>query len=392
MPHYADGSPAAIGDFVKGPTGPGDKHILLGVVHTITPGSDTCNMQISGATIIVDEDARRVVLPQPPHNSYYATIKAFTKVAVFLVALIGNWLLTTRHCQAQWVRGRTYYTPQPQYRPAPAPQPKTSPLNVLKDGAGDRYNSGDVADMPTGTNKLYMTLVTSDDWQSDNSPRGKAQQTLVAWLQNDPRLKKYREQSNWNWYTETDPHFHGPRTLDNGQASSLKARLGEAFPILAIENPDGGTLFKMSALSLPGSAGELADWITAALKKQAVTSGIPGLTMPPDFRGKTQATPIRTEGGLHHGGNPPNAPHYGSDDTLQEGEGVAPPSGDRTQCGPDGCPFVKPAPHDDSDVIDDTTPDDPGQVLAYLLVTAGAIGAGGILAGASRIKPAAPAR
>ena len=35
MPHYQDGSEAKVGDFVKGPTGPNDKNILLGVVHTI---------------------------------------------------------------------------------------------------------------------------------------------------------------------------------------------------------------------------------------------------------------------------------------------------------------------------------------------------------------------
>ena len=45
MPHYRDGSEARVGDIVKGPTynKPG---ICVGVVCVVTPGAETCNLQV----------------------------------------------------------------------------------------------------------------------------------------------------------------------------------------------------------------------------------------------------------------------------------------------------------------------------------------------------------
>ncbi len=174
-----------------------------------------------------------------------------------------------------------------------------SALDSLKDGHVG-YNSGFITDMPQGTDKLYMTLVTSDDWYTDKNARGEAQRKLKAWLENDPRLIRYRKDSHFNWYTASDPLFTGARTLANGEASSLKKRLGEAYPILAIEKSSGEALFKMSALSLAGSSGELADWITSSLK--AKSEG------PPKFVRQSEATPVLTEG-IEQCPSPDNCPY-----------------------------------------------------------------------------------
>lgn len=219
---------------------------------------------------------------------------------------------------AQRFGNRYYTTPQVYRPPAAAPQapPVVNRLDELKDGH-DNYNHGEVADMPQGADRLYMTLVTSDDYQTDRGPRGEAQRKLISWFENDKRLIKYRTSTNWNWYTQSDPHFTGARTLANGQSSSLRARLGEAFPLLVIENSSGEAYFKMSGLSLPSNAGELADWITSSVKAKS--------SPPPRFAGQTEATPIVTEGA--------------------------------EQCPPDGCPQpnVSPVhPIDNSEVIDDT--------------------------------------
>lgn len=224
-------------------------------------------------------------------------------------------LVTLSVSEAQFRRGGYTYAAPPVARPAPK---AVSKKDELMDGSHDgRYNSGDVADMPSGSDKLYMTLVTSDDWQTDPGPRGQAQRKLKSWLENDKRLISYKGSSNWNWYTQSDPHFTGARTLADGKASSLRARFGEAYPILAVENSSGEALFKMSAMSLPANGGELADWITSSLKAKSAPA--------PVFSGQSEATPVVTEGVIG-------------------------------QCGPDGCPPVNvpSVPNDSSEVIDDT--------------------------------------
>jgi hypothetical protein len=46
MPHYKDGRPAFVGDFVKGKPY-NTNHEVVGEVVSITPGTETCNCQVA---------------------------------------------------------------------------------------------------------------------------------------------------------------------------------------------------------------------------------------------------------------------------------------------------------------------------------------------------------
>lgn len=50
MPHYKDGTPAEVGDFVKGKPYNTD-HDIVGTVIQITEGTDTCNCVVAFAEI-----------------------------------------------------------------------------------------------------------------------------------------------------------------------------------------------------------------------------------------------------------------------------------------------------------------------------------------------------
>lgn len=82
MPHYSNGEPASIGDVVTGKDYGGR---LVGVVCSITPGADTCNMQVRRLATIYGEAPTRVVVP----SQELATVscKDFLKVALVLLAL-----------------------------------------------------------------------------------------------------------------------------------------------------------------------------------------------------------------------------------------------------------------------------------------------------------------
>src|SRR4051794_29305111 len=235
MPHYADGTPAKIGDVVKGPR---EKNTtLVGVVHTVQANSESCNMQVSNALLIVEDEGSRVVMPQPPANSFYATCKEFVKVAVFLMALAGSWLL----CPVARAQYRTtyghYYQPAQYYQqPYYQQQPQVNRLDRKVDGS-TQYNIGRSAEPPTAeAEKLFFTLVTSDAWQSDARER-----QIVSWLNNDPRLAKPRGGTRFNWYVASNPLYR----------DRLRYKLGEALPILAIQRPDGEVLLNVTALSMP---------------------------------------------------------------------------------------------------------------------------------------------
>jgi hypothetical protein len=261
MPHYADGTPVKIGDVVRGPR---EKNTtLVGVVHTVQPNSESCNMQVSNALLIVEDEGSRVVMPQPPANSFYATCKEFVKVAVWLLAITVPCLLS-RVASAQYrtTYGRNYqpayYQQQPQYQ-----QPTVNRLDRKLDGS-PTYNIGRSAEPPTAeAEKLFFTLVTSDAWQSDARER-----QIVSWLNNDPRLAKLRGGTRFNWYVASNPLYR----------DRLRYKLGEALPILAIQRPDGEVLLNVTALSMPRSSGELADLCDDAVNARYAAPAVPGHT------------------------------------------------------------------------------------------------------------------
>jgi hypothetical protein len=109
MPHYKDGTPAEVGDFVKGKPYNTD-HEVVGTLVQITEGTESCNCIVAfaepritplpvqdfyGAGLPVPTHLRRVVGGRIPHNgpqpqdyenvlvlpkTDYGEVKAFTKI------------------------------------------------------------------------------------------------------------------------------------------------------------------------------------------------------------------------------------------------------------------------------------------------------------------------
>lgn len=252
-------------------------------------------------------------------------MRSFIAGLLCLVTLTALDAQIFRRGYAQQPGRTTFAPPQPQYyyppapQPQPQPQPQASKLDKKVDGHVG-YNSGEVADMPQDTDKLCMVMVLADDWQNGQNERAKACRMMKSWLENEPRLIKYRQESRFSFLTDSDPAFRGLRTLADKTSTSLYAKYGDAFPIFGIEKPDGELIFKCSALSLPPNAGTMGDRVTYALKSQEKKA--------PFAEGMQAITPFVFEGGAE-------------------------------DCGPDGCPPtntpVKPAP-DKSEVLTDTPP------------------------------------
>ena len=70
MPHYKDGTPAEVGDFVKGKPYTTD-HEIVGTLMQITEGTDVCNCIVAFAepkvTEIPVQDFYQAGLPVPSH-------------------------------------------------------------------------------------------------------------------------------------------------------------------------------------------------------------------------------------------------------------------------------------------------------------------------------------
>jgi hypothetical protein len=145
--------------------------------------------------------------------------------------------------------------------------PGASRLDRKVDGH-NAYNAGRSAEPPTAeADKLHMTLVTSDNYQANQRERN-----VISWLNYDPRLAKLRAGTRFNWYTASNPHFH----------DRLRYSLGEALPILAIQKPDGEVLLNVTAISMPQTAGELADMADDAVNHRYKAPELhrPGLRQP----------------------------------------------------------------------------------------------------------------
>ncbi|MGD9635712.1 MAG: hypothetical protein AB7G28_26380 [Pirellulales bacterium] len=79
MPHYASGNEAKIGDIVKGrETATAE---LIGIVESIQPSAETCNMQVRPIARILTDETTKVITPfQSPYSSC-CTCKEFEKIA-----------------------------------------------------------------------------------------------------------------------------------------------------------------------------------------------------------------------------------------------------------------------------------------------------------------------
>lgn len=169
-------------------------------------------------------------------------MKSEDKTCFCVLAMAISWLLASGHCDAQY---RTYYQrPTTYYQQPTYQQPTVNRLDRKLDGSPN-YNIGRSAEPPSSeAEKLFMTLVTSDNWQNNARER-----QVVSWLNNDPRMAKLRGATRFNWYVASNPLYR----------DRLRYKLGEALPIVAIQRPDGEAILNVTALSMPHSSGELAD-------------------------------------------------------------------------------------------------------------------------------------
>lgn len=77
MPHYKNGTEVKVGDVAVGVT---DGAKVIGVVRTIQPNAETCNMTLARLATIAGNDATKVVL-RDNGETIWATCKEYDKVA-----------------------------------------------------------------------------------------------------------------------------------------------------------------------------------------------------------------------------------------------------------------------------------------------------------------------
>lgn len=77
MPHYKDGTDAKVGDVVRGTTF-NKKGEVLGILVSITPGTDTCNATVNALARVYESDGQRTVVAVT--DSDYSECKALEKV------------------------------------------------------------------------------------------------------------------------------------------------------------------------------------------------------------------------------------------------------------------------------------------------------------------------
>lgn len=115
--------------------------------------------------------------------------------------------------------------------------------DVRVDGSSG-YNAGQLAALPTGQQRLFLSLCVADNWRAD--PR---QVEVVNWLLRDGRLVALRQAMHFNFYRASQAAFR----------DRLMHRAGTAFPVLTVQRPSGELLAVIGPLEMPATAGELAD-------------------------------------------------------------------------------------------------------------------------------------
>ncbi len=111
------------------------------------------------------------------------------------------------------------------------------------------YNSGRAADFPSGQERMSLTVILGDDWQSD--PR---QRTVASWFKGHRRLQQIKQKC-WSYdYERSNPMYK----------ERLEGHLGAAFPIVCLQAPDGRLLANITAVSMPTDPDELADMLDDA--------------------------------------------------------------------------------------------------------------------------------
>lgn len=109
-----------------------------------------------------------------------------------------------------------------------------------------------VIDLPEDGNKWFTSLFLHDSWQ--NSPQ---ESMLVNAFGTDQRLVTLSNQTIFNTYTESDPHY--------------RETFSEAIPDLpaiAVQRPDGTVVYKASGSNIPRSGPAIADSIQRTSRRR----------------------------------------------------------------------------------------------------------------------------
>jgi hypothetical protein len=263
MPHYKDATPAKIGDVVVGPRE--NNQTLVGVVQQIMTGSDTCNMLVANATAIVEADGSRIVLPQPPANTFYCTCKEFTKVALWLFALAGLWLFAAAHCLAQvkTTDRDVSWKAKDEIARRGAMVERINGFQADADEAAELQAMLVEALAPPAddSNKWLLTLVTTKNCKYCEQLRGD--------LENAPALAPW---VNAKDYTRSYFHYQVVQIEDASQAWRWKEFKPTKFPTLIVQPPvDGSWGDKQTVVMLKesydGKPDKLAQDFRAALDR-----------------------------------------------------------------------------------------------------------------------------
>jgi hypothetical protein len=188
-----------------------------------------------------------------------------------------------------------YVQPQPQYvqpqyvQPQviqAQPQPRAFDANKKvtghDDGAGHlMYRSGQTIDLPTGRDRLHLTVALPDNFQTDP-----AAYRVASWftggapaadgtpMSANARIRQIQQQCAWHYIFVSNPNWRETvrqELLGNGLTVMLTGPDGKIM-----QRGDGGLLMGATELASIKNADEMADYILAASEK---------LNAPPQVQG-----------------------------------------------------------------------------------------------------------
>ncbi|MFH1302510.1 MAG: hypothetical protein ABIK07_15725 [Planctomycetota bacterium] len=109
-----------------------------------------------------------------------------------------------------------------------------------------------VIDLPEDGNKWFTSLFLHDQWQSRDQDS-----TLVNAFETDRRLVNLSNQTIFNKYTESDPHYR----------ETFAAAIPD-LPAIAVQRPDGTIVYKASGSNIPRSGPAIADSIQRTSRRR----------------------------------------------------------------------------------------------------------------------------
>lgn len=114
-----------------------------------------------------------------------------------------------------------------------------------------------VIDLPEDGNKWFTSLFLNDEWQ--NKPQ---ESMVVNAFETDRRLLRLRDQTIFNTYTRSDPHYR------QAFAESINK-----LPAITVQRPDGTIVYKASGSRIPRSGAAIAESIERTSRRRCWRRG-----------------------------------------------------------------------------------------------------------------------